>query len=1007
ARMIQRLEHAGRADQALAVARANAQRAALDPARSAELEVAARFHAMQRWNQLAEALDAKPESALPRDLVLARIDAAESPLLDDGAEHGELRASLAAARTAVRDHQGETAPPLPATAALLRQAARMQGQKAMAGMLPLLQEHPEGEAAATWAGMAVIQGAERNPKAEAVVRAVAGALLAKHMTSDECLRAEPFLDYAILDRGYGEPKQLIDKLAAQAPRGRNAADVFLDSADRAFAAGDSGEAFRLWDLATAAAGDGESPAFERTARTMAAQAHGDVGSADSPWARRQVLDAVALVPDLPTFAAAISCWSEHAFFPVLMQDDLYAPKFIAAFKPARVVVVPSVVHDGAPPVMSREQAMRALIASWTSDDSQRDAPADRAHVAARLRRLGITPPGVVLTDWTAGEVAGGLALAAGRFQGIETIAPPPVGKDRVPGSYDHYVTRDDARTWAAEAYRLLASSGALDREGFAAITLAGAYPFRYWGQPSGNNTYCIDDLAGRDGDGIRVAIVGRLSGDAARSAYQAACSLFLQPDSALLFNTYEPTSRSEFGSYRMAAAAERLRARVTVDVVEGGEANIEAFRARVGPWNRRPLFLINSSGYPTQWSIGGGDGFTDDFPVGEPCAIHIVHSGSAAEPYDADTLAGRAVWGGAFVYMGSISEPYLSAFQRPEYIAPRLAAGASFVGSCRRRLGQYSGSPWRLIAFGDPLFALRQQAAVRKPSSGILVAAGESAVVVPTGNPPCTRETYAEWLSHLRAARWLGDRATALSTVRAIEDAAVLDGAGLAMALEECVIADDAACALRLWSGADSAARGDFAARTYARLSAARAMDVALAADDPVKLIAACERLMTTAAPENFMARWFDKMEASAKRGQALAALRSWLEARCADASALALRKPLSAALGRTIADQLAMKERWTAEDVEDAVSSVTATAAAEDPERLTRLIAEITDACVVKNPGVLDSLMSTVAARFAAGSQARATIDQARGDIVRRRSFHKDWLVLGPLAGDAPEAAW
>nr|MBA2479896.1 hypothetical protein [Planctomycetota bacterium] len=633
--------------------------------------------------------------------------------------------------------------------------------------------------------------------------------------------------------------------------------------------------------------------------------------------------------------------------------------------------------------------------------------ADRTTALARLRALGIVPPGVVFTDWTSGEAAGGLALAAGRFQGLETLARPPVGAENNPGGIDHYMSRDGARAWAAEVHRLLGSWGALTDGGLSAATLAGAYPFRYFGQPAGNNTYCTDDLLGRDGLGIRVAAVGRLSGDAARSAYQAASALFLQPEAALMFNTYNPDSKSEFGRYRMAAGAERLRARLTVDLTQGGEANIEAFRARVGPWNRWPLVLMNSSGYPTAWSIGGGDGTTDDFPVGDPCAIHIVHSGSAAEPYDSDTLAGRALWGGAYVYVGSISEPYLSAFQRPDYIAPRLAAGAPFIATCRRRLGQASAGPWRLIAFGDPLFCVRRKPAQRVSAAAVLVDAAETGVALPAQGVTDGSDTKHS-LEQLRSARWLGDRAAALASVRSITDPAALDGPGLGMALEELAIADAATEAATLWASASPSAQEHYAARVYARASIARSMDAALAADDSAAAMSACERLFTTKPPENFVARWLDKIGASAKRTKTLPALRAWLAQRIADEATAAWRQTLAATSARAIADELAAKDTWKESERADALTAIaTVPFSLEEPQRFTGLVGELIEACAAKSAPALDDFLDQALERFPAPNPQRAIIEQARTDLAKRRTFFKDWLILGPLALDAAQARW
>ena len=50
-----------------------------------------------------------------------------------------------------------------------------------------------------------------------------------------------------------------------------------------------------------------------------------------------VVDQVVLVPDGRTYLDEIAKWSESARWPVLLEDDLYAPLFVRGFGPARVI----------------------------------------------------------------------------------------------------------------------------------------------------------------------------------------------------------------------------------------------------------------------------------------------------------------------------------------------------------------------------------------------------------------------------------------------------------------------------------------------------------------------------------------------------------------------------------------------------------------------------------------------------------------------------------------------
>ena len=61
----------------------------------------------------------------------------------------------------------------------------------------------------------------------------------------------------------------------------------------------------------------------------------------------------------------------------------------------------------------------------------------------------------------------------------------------------------------------------------------------------------------------------------------------------------------------------------------------------VDPVNRFGLVLINSSGGPDMFAITGGPGRPSDVPRGVPAAVAMIHSFSAADPTDPQTIAGR------------------------------------------------------------------------------------------------------------------------------------------------------------------------------------------------------------------------------------------------------------------------------------------------------------------------------------------------------------------------------
>ncbi len=861
----------------------------------------------QGMQSVRESLDGRPVPAA-LDAALREADAALAaarPRPDDG--------------QLVRQTSEQLLPALKACAADERKAAQ-EAEHAWA------KAHPEDVKAQTWLLRASLENEnEPKPTAQGEANALLDALLSRPMSPEECLQAAGTLAAATVLLGPDARRaRLAAKLGREAPHGRDAAAALLDLADEALGQGAAEDAERCRRAAVRAADGGESPTLLRAAR-----ASGGHSPARALWERRRVLDVVVLAPDLGSFAAAISCWSQKVFFPVLFQDDLYAPRFIAAFRPARVVLLPASTGVSAAGAGDLPAALAGLRAAAGHGPARRSDGFDGsdqsgaarpgagnlqsaiAHLQSKMRRLGVAPPGVVFTDGVCGEVAGALALAAGRFQGLEILPVPRIGQGadaRNAGPADH-LSEEAAWEMARRIRDGMARWGLTKPDGPAAVTLAGAYPYRYTGEAYGQwgRTYALDDLLGRAEDTTRVAVVGRLLGDSARSAYQAACSLFLQPRSALLFNTYGTGPASIWGFYRMDFAESAWKSRLEVTHLRNRDASIETFRSHALPWNAGGLVVINSSGGATSWSVAGGGGTADDFPVGAPTAIHITHSGSAADPYNADTLAGRAIWGGAFWYYGSTAEPFLSSFQPPRTYAPRIAAGAPLAAVFRQRPGQEFWQPWRLMLIGDPLFSLREHPAERSPYHGGLQIGGLGLQIAGAAGPLPTADrrlpTAADgdaagrWLAELRQARWRGDRAAARALAGNPPAGADVDGAGLAMALEEDLLAGDAARARERWSAAPAGARREYAARVTARYAIGRVMDDALAAKDLPALLAAFRDLLSTGPATNFVERWLLKAGGLAKEKAATPTFAAWLTAQASEPANKAYQPALAAAL--------------------------------------------------------------------------------------------------------------
>ena len=94
----------------------------------------------------------------------------------------------------------------------------------------------------------------------------------------------------------------------------------------------------------------------------------------------------------------------------------------------------------------------------------------------------------------------------------------------------------------------------------------------------------------------------------------------------------------------------------------------------------------------------------------------MIHSFSAADPADPQTIAGRWLAQGAFVYYGSVNEPYLQAFRPAGLVAEMVAADMPLAAALRQGEFEPFGRPWRLIYLGDPLYRLPSADVTTGPS---------------------------------------------------------------------------------------------------------------------------------------------------------------------------------------------------------------------------------------------------------------------------------------------------
>jgi hypothetical protein len=963
----------------------------------------------------------KDDRAKPEFLAASLNEAAALASKDDAKLFEDAKSSLEAftkepgsepALKGTREALGKTVAALQRTAEPLKKEAATLREK-------FDKAHPDALSVQIKAlGMA--SGRLNNEDNEKKARELVPTLLSQSMKSEQfAYVAGMILNVTIFLDLEAERAQLLKRVENELPVGRFAADIYLDVADQAYTKSGRDAAEKFWKAAEKASKDGESPTLYRAARQMRAQVDPDSSPNKSKWADREVLDAVVLAPDFDSYAQAIAQWTEKEFFPVLLQDDIYAPKFIAAFKPAKVVVMPSGSSSKGGNVPSIESLRRTILSSWTKHNDKPKIPEQPGDddLRARLEKIGAKPLGLVFGDGESGEMAGALALAAGRFQGLEILPRQEVGTEHHIGSGEHYMSQNVVWSMNNLVIEGLHRWGLPYKDRWAYITLAGNYPFRYFGEPAYGygTTYALDDFLGRDTDGTRLGVTTRLLGDQAMSAYQAMCSLFLQPESAFLFDTYGTNPKSIWGSYRQSFAEDALkdRLKVTHYFDKGATpANLDTFRARAHPWNRDGLILINSSGYPIEWSVGNGPGTTEDFPIGVPCAIHIVHSGSAAALYEnTENIAYRALWGGAYWYLGSTAEPFLDAFQPPFIAGARMAAGVPLTACFRQRTSQNRWYPWRLSILGDAQFCLREKPAKRKeykldsmPISADYISSGGSLLVeyVRVDQTATTASPYELWLKHFRRDRLIGDR-TFLERYDKQPPMGVieLDGAGAAMILEEYIKADRCADAVKLWSGLNEEARKNYAAQIYARYAAGHLLDVAQTAKNFDEMIAHFGEMLTTNPARNYVDRWNGRIDALAKEAKADEKYVAWFTEAAKD-------KKYGTYQTFLLTEALKHKKEWTAEDKATALEDFAkAVRGPDDEDLLERPFKLVSELYLTKVPAATPAgFLADARALFKEDSREAKRIAGLLKKFEQNSLLHKDWLILGSFK-DAAAGAW
>ncbi len=429
---------------------------------------------------------------------------------------------------------------------------------------------------------------------------------------------------------------------------------------------------------------------------------------------RQVVDRLVVCFDEAAVLREIALWDEGKFWPVLLWDSDLVPKFARAFRPAQTLLAPP--GEGK---VSLDAALAAAADAW-------GLPAGATEPAgflAALRDRGRAPLMAVLLAEGAPETLGGIALVAGRF-----ALPLPFPAE---GGHGKVVTSDvvaDYRKSLMDALRGLSIAFDTPFDDLDFVTVANAMPFGYTQvdpakHPGG---YTVDDAIARRDDLVRWGWVGRLAGGPERALYAAMGSLFLRPEKGMFFSRYDPNDRGGFGQFDPLPAVDLVAKHFPAETIRHPDATLARWREVMWPAGNRFGFVhVNSSGGATSWSTSGGEATHFDVPDTVPTIVHYTHSGSAGAPFNVDTIAGRWMAGGAYVYFGSYAEPYLGSFVPPVEICRRAAEGVPFGAAMRLlyeprmairqplpggpadKIVEFNMSgPWKLAYFGDPMCRL-------------------------------------------------------------------------------------------------------------------------------------------------------------------------------------------------------------------------------------------------------------------------------------------------------------
>ncbi len=433
------------------------------------------------------------------------------------------------------------------------------------------------------------------------------------------------------------------------------------------------------------------------------------------WARRMSLTVmvnqnkipiakqVVLVPDAATFLHELSLWSEERRWPILYEDDFYAPMFIRSYEPkavfrrASVGKLPKDIED-----------RKALIDRSMGNSMQRPDLFGSTYTEL-LEERGLKPKGAVFTSLRDPAWPAAVTLATARRQHLIYL-------DDELGEPSDILSQPRTLDLMRKVHQELEATGGQFKEmddeidfltfcrsmpARAEIDMQQELPQQLPPQIL-DGPKAITDVLGRHPDGERYAFTGWILGGQRASLYAAMCSFFLNRTNVWLGDSYENEPNRE--AYKMT---------VTAAMYEHDEYKVELhenmtlrnFQDAVATGLDTDQVYMNSSGNADFFDLGTDRASPYEVPIlNRPVFLYLIHSWSMKRPDDPETIGGRWLRNGAYAAFGSSHEPLLNGF-RPAYeVARRIISNIPLGPSVRMWDGEAPlAVAWRINLFGDPM----------------------------------------------------------------------------------------------------------------------------------------------------------------------------------------------------------------------------------------------------------------------------------------------------------------